>query len=113
MAPAAFANWDADVADTGCFISTATRASEARLRSELSFKLPKMSFGGFVIHLLMGSLICSGTLYVGEYLPVKQLVPPIAGGPRGFGFIIILSGEYIIPYMFNVYYCFSFFFFNV
>ena len=44
MAPAAFANWDAEVADTGCFISTATRASEARLRSELSFKLPKMSF---------------------------------------------------------------------
>ena len=68
-----------------------------------------MLTGGFVIHLLMGSLICSGTLYVGEYLPVKQLVPPIAGGPRGFGFIIILSGEYIIPYMFNVYYCFSFF----
>ena len=59
-----------------------------------------MLTGGFVIHLLIGSRICSGTLYVGEYLPLKQFVPPIAGGPSGFGFIIILSGEYIIPYIF-------------
>jgi hypothetical protein len=44
MAPAAFANCEADVAETGCFMSTATNASEARLRSELSFKVPKMSF---------------------------------------------------------------------
>ena len=59
----------------------------------------KLLTGGFVIHRLIGSRICSGTLYVGEYLPLKQFVPPIAGGPSGFGFIIILSGEYIIPYI--------------
>ena len=62
-----------------------------------------MLTGGFVIHRLIGSRICSGTLYVGEYLPLKQFVPPIAGGPSGFGFIIILSGEYIIPYIFLYY----------
>ena len=44
MAPAAFANCDACEAETGCFMSTATNASEARLKRELSFKLPKMSF---------------------------------------------------------------------
>ena len=44
IAPAAFANCDACEAETGCFMSTATNASEARLKSELSFKLPKMSF---------------------------------------------------------------------
>ena len=44
IAPAAFANCDACEADTGCFMSTATNASEARLKSELSFRLPKMSF---------------------------------------------------------------------
>ena len=50
------------------------------------------------MHLLMGSLICSGTLYVGEYLPVKQFVPLMVG-PKGLEFIIILSCEYIIPYI--------------
>ncbi len=43
---------------------------------------------------LIGSLIWSGTLYVGEYLPPKQLVGPKAGGLE---FMTILSGEYIIP----------------
>ena len=35
---------------------------------------------------------------MGEYLPVKQLVPEMVG-PNGLEFIIILSCEYIIPYI--------------
>ena len=35
---------------------------------------------------------------MGEYLPLKQFAPEIVG-PRGFVFIIILSWEYIIPYI--------------
>lgn len=66
--------------------------------------------GGFVMHLLIGSLICSGTRYVGEYLPLpKPFAAAMAladaaaaaerGDPRGLEFIIILvwSGEYIMP----------------
>ena len=64
MAPAAFANWDAEVADTGCFISTATRASEARLRSELSFKLPKMSFYNKKISVKMSVLDQQRAFYI-------------------------------------------------
>ena len=55
--------------------------------------------GGLVIHLLIGSLIWSGTLYVGEYLPLKQLA---ADNDEGLDpFIIILSVvEYIrLPYI--------------
>ena len=72
-----------------------------------------LTAGVLVMHLLMGSLIWSGTLYVGEYRPLKQFVPgrpdpgpptipPPPGPDPPFGFIedIILSGEgYIIPYI--------------
>lgn len=56
--------------------------------------------GGFVTHLRIGSRICSGTRYVGEYLPLKQFAAEAAaaaesGEPSGFAaaaaeFIIIL-----------------------